>query len=268
MGSFRVALLLALVPAVALAQPKNTQKAGDLVKQAIAKSQAGDHVAAIDLYLQAYQLVPMAALLSNVGSEYQQAGKPIDAIKYFCRYLDEDPAGTNASYATAQVKVLQTQLGNQVDDKNVCKPIVPPPPPPPPVEKSPPPPPPPPAEPESSASGMRIGGLAVGAAGVVVLAVGGYYAYKGYSLSSQISDHKMGNWPGTFDGVPIDQWNEAGATYNSRAWGFSIAGVALTGVGVALYIVGSRHHTEESPHALVIPVAGPDGLGLAAAGRF
>jgi tetratricopeptide (TPR) repeat protein len=127
MGSPRaLASLIAalLVVSVASAQPNKptdvqVKKAGDLVKGAIAKSQAGDHSAAIDLYLNAYQLVPLAVLLSNIGSEYQQVNKPVEALKYFCKYLDAEPTGTNATYAIAQAKSLQIQLTGSVDEKTL-----------------------------------------------------------------------------------------------------------------------------------------------------
>ena len=44
----------------------------------------------------------------------QSAQKPVEALRYFCMYLKEDPTGPVASYATAQAKVVQNQLGNPV----------------------------------------------------------------------------------------------------------------------------------------------------------
>ena len=99
---------------------KQKQQAGDLVKRAIAKAQAGGFTDAIDLYLQAYAILPEPVLLSNVGAAYQQENKPVEALSYFCRYLDVDPDGNNAAYALAQAKQLQSQIGNNVDDKTVC----------------------------------------------------------------------------------------------------------------------------------------------------
>src|SRR6187551_2358328 len=106
MGSIRaIALVLLLVPALAAAQPPPTpaqkQAASERVKKAIAKSQAGDHETAVDLYLEAYTIIPQPLLLSNVGSEYQQMKKPVEALKYFCKYLEADPTGNNVTYATA-----------------------------------------------------------------------------------------------------------------------------------------------------------------------
>ena len=121
-----VALLTAASAAPALADNKppserDRQVASDLVKKAIARSQAGDHGAAIKIYLQAYTLVPNSLLLSNIGAEFQQDGLYKEALDYFCKYLEQDPAGTNAPYARSQAKILQRQLGHKRSDGgDVC----------------------------------------------------------------------------------------------------------------------------------------------------
>src|SRR5262249_24303999 len=61
-GRFGLVLAaLSALPAAAGADPKPTpqqiQQARDLVKKAIAKSQAGDHTTAIELYQQAYNII-------------------------------------------------------------------------------------------------------------------------------------------------------------------------------------------------------------------
>jgi tetratricopeptide (TPR) repeat protein len=118
------AVLAAAGPALADGKPpteKDRQAASELVKKAIARSQAGDHGAAIKIYLQAYTLVPNSLLLSNIGAEFQQDGMYKEALDYFCKYLEQDPAGTNAPYARSQAKILQRQLGRKrVDDRDVC----------------------------------------------------------------------------------------------------------------------------------------------------
>src|ERR1044071_7030089 len=82
----------AALPVLADPQPptdKDKQLANDLTKKAIVKSQAGDHNAAIDLYLKAYTIVPNSILLSNIGTDFQASGKPAQALRYFCMYLDK-----------------------------------------------------------------------------------------------------------------------------------------------------------------------------------
>jgi hypothetical protein len=97
--------------------------ASELVKKAIARSQDGDHQAAIEIYMQANTLAPNSLLLSNIGSEFQQEGMLKEALDHFCKYLEKDPSGTNAPYALAQAKILRRQLGKKkVDDRDVCVP--------------------------------------------------------------------------------------------------------------------------------------------------
>jgi tetratricopeptide (TPR) repeat protein len=128
-GSRTIAVLLAttlLAPAArAVADGRPTERerqlASDLVKKAIARSSAGDHAGAIDLYNKAYTLVPNSLLLSNIGAEFQQDGMYREALDYFCKYLQEDPSGTNAPYAKAQAKLLQRQLGHKkAGDRDAC----------------------------------------------------------------------------------------------------------------------------------------------------
>src|SRR5688572_13065629 len=103
--------------------PQQKQAAGDLTKQAIAKSQAGEHEKSIELYLAAFEIVPLPVLLSNVGAEYQKLKKPVEALKYFCMYLEKDPTGQSATFARAQAKLIQIEQGNKdVTDETVCDP--------------------------------------------------------------------------------------------------------------------------------------------------
>lgn len=120
------AVMLCLSRGPALSDPrpgndKDRQVASDLVKRAIARSSAGDHAGAIKIYLEAYTLSPNSLLLSNIGAEFQQDGMYKEALEYFCKYLQEDPAGTNAPYARSQAKILQRQLGRKkVGDRDLC----------------------------------------------------------------------------------------------------------------------------------------------------
>src|SRR5690606_17162028 len=129
LGSLRrIALVVVvLAPALAVAQPsaKDKQQASDLVKRAIAKSQAGEHDIAVQLYLDAYKIIPQPLLLSNIGSEYQQMDTPVEAIKYFCKYIEADPTGANVPYALAQTRTLYVDLGGDasVPDSELCKPL-------------------------------------------------------------------------------------------------------------------------------------------------
>lgn len=278
---------LVLVASSAAAQPAPSpaqkQQAGSLVKQAIAKSQAGDHATAIELYLQAYALIPQPLLLSNIGSEYQQENKSVEALKYFCKYLEADPTGSNVSYATAQAKTLQIQLGNKVDDKDVCKPKTAPPPPPPPdtggagsattatgsgsdtqvtgtgdLAK------PPPPSPEHHGKGLEYAGLGIGAAGAIGLGVGVYFGIQAKSASDTITNHKIGDpWPAN-----IKQIEKDGQSDEDKQVTFMIAGGAALAAGAVIYFIGHARASSSDEHASLAPVVTPDSVGLAFGGSY
>jgi serine/threonine-protein kinase len=265
-----LASLLAAAPV--MAQPKGSNRppqdvANDLVKQAISKSQAGDHLAAIDLYLAAYSLIPQHPLLSNVGAEYEKAGKPVEALKYFCMYLEKDPTGTNATYATSKAKALQIELGNKdVDDRSVCKTPQPPPPPPPPdtpvtgtkgLEKK------PPTEPKdtggSSGGTLKLVGVTAGVIGLVGVGIGTYYGKKALDRSDFISNHDPKEaWPDR-----IRELEAEGEKWEDRQIQLTIAGGVVTVAGVVMFIIGATRSSSTSTERLSIrPTAAPGSVGL------
>jgi tetratricopeptide (TPR) repeat protein len=278
-GSRSLAALLAtlLVAGPALAQrkaptEKDKQFAGELVKRAIARSQAGDHDAAIAIYQQAYATVASSALLSNIGSEYQQVGKPKEALKYFCMYLDKDPVGSNAAYATAQARLLQSQITNRaVDDAELCvatprpqpkepiarpaqaptRPIA--------IE----PPPEPPAEPPHGNAKLKYTGLAIGAAGAVVTSLGLYYGAQALSISNEITNHDA------MTGCDhVRDRQAAGQHAEDLQIGLLIAGGVLLTTGVVLYVLGrSSAAPERAADKAAVRVV-PTSRGVAVLGRF
>ena len=275
------ASVLAAAPAHAQSKGANRppqEVAGDLVKQAITKSQAGDHLGAIDLYLSAYSLIPQHTLLSNVGNEYLEAGKPVEALKYFCMYLDKDPTGTNATYAISKAKTIQIDLGNKdVDDRTACKP--------PRKERT-------PVEPpredgENNGTGgttgtkdldkakpaggeekggspggsLKLAGIVVGGVGLAAVGVGTYYGTKARERSDFISNHNPAEpWPDNLRQIEAD-----GQSYENRQIYLTIAGGALTATGVVLFILGATKTSapEKSDKVTLRPLAAPSSLGLA-----
>ncbi|HET7505982.1 MAG TPA: tetratricopeptide repeat protein [Kofleriaceae bacterium] len=275
-GSRRTAALLAalLLASPAFAQPKaptekDKQVASELVKKAIARSQAGDHSAAIDIYLQAYTIVPNSILLSNIGTEYQQSGKQREALRYFCMYLEKDPEGTNAPYATAQARALQSRLGNKdIDEGEVCapdepgpvKPIKP---------RTDPPPGEPPGfhEPTTPAQGgdatLKYAALGCGAVGVVALAIGTFAGIKAQSISDDISSHPANQpWPDN-----IKSLQKSGENYNSLAIATLLGGGALVITGTILYVISRPGDAEPARDKAAIHVT-PTANGVAVFGSF
>jgi hypothetical protein len=268
-------LSVVLIATPALGQPKTPPtdaqmtQAKDLVNKAMDKAKSGDHQAAIDLYLAAYNIAPLPLLLSNVASEYEALKKPVEAVKYFCKYLEAEPDGPQAGYATQHAKDLQIQLKNPVDDGNVCAPpkVTPPPPNPPPdggtttTEHHDAPPPPPPTD--DPGHGMKLAGLGIGAAGVVGLALGVVYGIKAKNLSDTISNHD-----------PKTPWEnninleEADGKHDQKLQiTFLVAGGVLAAGGAVIYVMG-RGKSPAERAAIVTPVVAPSYGGFALTGRF
>jgi serine/threonine-protein kinase len=259
--------LLAAAPVAAQGPtptPQQKQAAGDLTKQAIAKSQSGDHEKAIELYLQAYEIVPLAILYTNVGAEYQKLKKPAEAWKYFCMYLEKDPKGPSSEFATTQAKAMQHEMGNHaVTDATVCeppKPVEPTPPVETPVVETQPP---PATTSQDKGKTLRIAGLVVGGAGVVSLGVGVFFGIKAKQISDDISDHPMNEmWPDD-----IQDLEARGEAHEKKQIIFMIAGGAAVATGVALYLIGRSRKSDEQQVTLV-PTATPESAGLAITGGF
>lgn len=282
MGSLRaIGLALLLAPAVAVAEPQPTpqakQAASERVKKAIAKSQAGDHETAVELYLEAYTIIPQPLLLSNIGSEYQQMKKPVEALKYFCKYLEADPTGANVTYAASQARVLYVDLGGvpTVPYEDVCKPIV----------KAPPPAEPPPKPQPASAPGLapepaptpgpvdrgpttstpaiRYVGIGVAVVGAAALGAGAYYGLEARKISDEITNHDVDDpWPGD-----IKEREAEGKSAEKKQIGLMIGGGVALAAGVVMFIVGAPKTTNEATISFA-PIATPDTVGFAAAGRF
>ena len=282
LGSLRsLAVVLLLAPALAAAQPsaKDKQQASDLVKKAIAKSQSGDHQAAIDLYLEAYKIIPQPLLLSNVGSEYQALRKPVEALKYFCKYIEADPTGDNVSYATAQARTLHLELVGDltVKDSELCKPIVKPVPAPTP-EPTPPPQPQPQAVitpepapapepvdqgPKMKTPAIRYVGIAVGIVGAAAFGGGVYFGLEAKKISDEISNHDMNDpWPAN-----IKDREAEGKSAEQKQIGLMIGGGLAVAAGITMFVIGSPK-AESSSSVSIAPLATGDTLGFAAAGRF
>jgi tetratricopeptide (TPR) repeat protein len=261
-----MASLLVATPVFAQPKPpsdKDKQAAGELVKKAIAKAQAGDHQAAIDLYKQAYNLIPDPPygppLLPNIGTEFLALDKPVDALSWFCKYLDKDPAGGMADFARAQAKVTQDKLGfHDVPEADVCKPQ------PPPVDHShdhdhdvvvqPPPPPPPPAA--SGMTKLQYAGIGVGAAGLIAFVAGAYFGKLAKDDSDKITNHDPTMmWPDNIADIESE-----GQGYQNKQIGFMVVGGVAIVAGVTMFILGrgSKSNTEVT----FVPTKGGGGIAL------
>jgi tetratricopeptide (TPR) repeat protein len=115
--------------AVAVAQPdeETQRKAGDLVQRGIALQGKQDTAGAVALYEEAYCLIPEPALVYNIGTAYQEAGRAAEAQRYFRLYLKVAPGGELAGDAKAAIKALGGAGAKATDVAAItCKPAAPP----------------------------------------------------------------------------------------------------------------------------------------------
>jgi hypothetical protein len=263
---------------------KDQQLARDLVSKAIARSQAGDHEAAIASYVKAFSILPNPVLLSNIGSEFLQSGKPRDALRYFCLYLEQEPEGSVAAYATSQARSLQIQLGNQIDDRDdVCAPARPRPrlasrerelatsPEPaaaaidrtrggelegeaPPAQRT--------------SSALMYVGVAAGIAGISGIGLGAYAGVRAKSISDDITHHDpAAPWP-----TNIHDLERRGRDYETLEIAGLVGGIGLIATGVVLYVIGRPDSppdrtTQRTSARAAIQLA-PTRHGLAVLGQF
>lgn len=291
------AALLASPDAHAEIDAASRAKARDLTERAIEKVKAGDHEAAIDLYLRAYELSSEPVLLSNIGSAYQSLGRRERALRYFCRYLEAEPGGKLASFAREQAQSLSAELGQRMCEKQAEKPR------PSPTTTS-------PANGGTGAGGagpasaggegsgegsddgsgddggdeggsgklvvegtvsssepaaakpLRITGLALAGLGVVGLGVGGYYGYVGKQASDRITNNKDA-W--TAEDLKQQQ---IGKDANTNMKYALIGGGSAIVLGTALYFLGRSIKPEQRQEVSLVPQVTPASSGFALIGSF
>lgn len=293
------AALLASSDALAEIDAASRAKARDLTERAIEKVKAGDHEAAIDLYLRAYELSSEPVLLSNIGSAYQSLGRRERALRYFCRYLEAEPGGKLASFAREQAQSLSAELGQRMCEKPTERPK--------PSTN-------PPATGGAGAAGgtaaggdslsgedgnegsgdgdddggegsgddggkvvvegtvsssepaaakpLRITGLALAGLGLVGLGVGGYYGYVGKQASDRITNNKDA-W--TAEDLKQQQ---IGKDANTNMKYALIGGGSAIVLGTALYFLGRSIKPEQREELSLVPQVTPASSGFALIGSF
>lgn len=247
----------------------------DVLGEAAMRSDAGDHLGAIERYERAYRSGGDVELLTILGSEYHDAGKPSEAIQNFCAYLAVEPSGPNAAFAAAQVRAIQAELGKQIpSDRDVCLPVAavdlmlsPP-------SLTPPPlmppsltlPSPTPGRQEVAApqgwSNRELAGAGIAALGLVSIGAGVYFGFQASSLSDRIAHHSPATpWP---DDIRDVQARAERDTSNELLL-FATGSVALVTASV-LYVTGRRARMAD--RISVAPAISHGTASLAISGGF
>jgi hypothetical protein len=99
-------------PEPSLAQKRAAAK--KFVAAAIAAQETQDFDTAITLYQKAFLLVPHPILMFNVGQAHRLAGRPELAARFYSRYLELEPDGTESATARAHLASIKAAaLGAQ-----------------------------------------------------------------------------------------------------------------------------------------------------------
>jgi tetratricopeptide (TPR) repeat protein len=109
--------MAALAPRSAAGQSAS-ERASQYVDAGIAAQRRGEYDAAIDLYKQAYQVVPHPVLIFDMAQAHRLAGHIEQALALYARYLALDPDGAEAGNARQMIVELGggTAAAVRVDD--------------------------------------------------------------------------------------------------------------------------------------------------------
>jgi hypothetical protein len=304
MGRLAAGLLVVIAAAlagagVALAQPsaEDQERAGALVQQGIEKQAKKDADGAVALYKEAYCLIPEPALVYNIGTAYQEAGRAIEAQSYFRMYLKVDPKGDLARDAKAAIKALSSSASKpdeiaSIDCQAAAVPVC--------IDGQPPvdgvcPPPVPEACPageervgtvcvasapaggtgttEGTVSkpgkGLFYAGIGTAGAGAVCLGVGIAFGIKAKGLSDDLTNNE-GDWTPEL----LAKQQEGKDVERNQIIFTAVGGAALVGGAVMIYFGlrsggGERASgSENESTARVVPFFTGDEAGVAFTGRY
>lgn len=249
--------LVVVLGGTATAQPADPDA---LVLEGSARAAQRDHLGAVDLYRRAYAIDGDVALLPIIGVEYRRAGRPLEAVQYFCTYLYMSPGGPAAADATAQAREIELELGYPSEPAHhICTPVdwapfsesaraAP-------VAAAP-----VPVPGTHLISNRELVGIAAAGAGGVLLGVGLAFHAQAQHDSDLLAHHDPSQ-PWSADTLVIER---RGMAEEDRARVLVIAGSAALATGVVLYITGRQARLAE--HFTVVPTS--SGGGVTVHGRF
>jgi len=224
----------------------------------------------------AYLAQPDPAFLFNIGQCYRKLGQNQQALNFFQEYLKKaSPDDPNRSQVEARVRDIEAEAKLKAEEAQAAAAATPAPAPAPEVV----PPAPTPATaavaatptapaasveqaisvnttPEGSGRGLRIAGIACGAAGLVSVGIGIYYYTRARSLSDSVTNSQN----------PKASDDQAGRDAQTMQWVFYSVGAGALAAGTVLYWLGWP--TKESSRTVAVPMVGPGLAGISAQGTF
>ena len=135
-----------------------------------------------------------------------------------------------------------------------------------------------PEKPSSPGRAQRIGGIALGGAGVLAIGVSSIMTLSARGKYNDALDMYCNGMKNSCDPQGLDITHDARSTANVATVVFFV-GLAAVGGGVALYLLAPKHaatdddeedsgENEEEAMRYVVPSVSPDGAGLVYGGRF
>jgi tetratricopeptide (TPR) repeat protein len=278
--SSRFALALAAcvaswsAPRAALADPPAaTKTAEELANQAYEEHAAGRYAEAIATYLKAYAISNAGVVLFNIATIYDRKLHERElAIEYYRRYLrapDAEPAQVQKANERLTALKREAEEAPAPPPPATAAPA-PAPAPAPSAEPAPPavpPAPSPPAQPAeprpSTGSTLRTAGVVVGIAGLA--GVGASMALGLAAKSKNDDANAVCNGQACAGEQGVSLAHDAGTFATASTIAF-VAGLALVGGGVAMYVLAPRASTSAS--VAIAPQLGASSAGVGLCGRF
>ena len=249
-------------------------------QEAFGKGQFGK---AAELFEKAYEITKDPVLLYNIGEANEKAGNGKQAVRFYGRYVQEQPSATDRPEVEKRIAQLREKYKLPADAANPQSP----------AETAPPPANPPAAQPEKAPTPATTESAPVGildedhpsrtkvaawvgvAATVALLTAGAICGLVAQSRSDEISRREIAvNADGTppkFDAATESQFSDL----RSEGKAYDAAGIALlTGAGVVAVISGvlfyldHRNKVSAPSAASLTPRIGRSGGGLALEVRF
>jgi tetratricopeptide (TPR) repeat protein len=288
LGAGLAATVMVGGPTSAAAQPASSPAAPADDKQAAAKRLTADAIAAetakdydkaIDLYRQAYALVPHPVLLANIARAHRLAGHDDEALTYYERYLAADPTGPKAEAARAAVAELKAAGATSKPDLDKAPAVTQDVPPPVVAQPAPMPALAPDAQHRTDTVGspgrsLRITGLVLGGVGIASLAAGGYFGLKVIRLESDAQDEVV---RATAAGAPAPTkeylqekyGNDGDAAERNQLIAYGVGGALLVG-GAVTYWLGYRKDQKDrgAQTTAWMPVIGTNFAGITLTGSL
>jgi tetratricopeptide (TPR) repeat protein len=261
-----VILLLGTVWQSAAAADDDVAAAREHYRKATNAFELGNFDEAIREYEQAYKLKDDPAILYNLGQAHRLAQHPSEALHFYKMYLSKVPNAQNRAEVESKITALQ-QLVDQQRAATAMPPTAP-------MRATPTPETAPaaggpaaaekPAPPPKPGFAMKVSGIAVGVAGVGLVAAGVAFGVLAKNAGDDLTHQAQ---MGTFDYAK----QQDGKRDQMLEGVFLGIGAAAVAAGTVLYVLGHRAARRAASNETALqlaPVAGRDRAGATVTLRF